>query len=60
MEGDEFYIGCTPAQLNRRRLDQHVQRRLGGAIGIPATSPVVFDATYSRAQYGNPASAFTL
>ena len=44
--------GQRPAasHLDRRCLQQHVQRRLGGAVAVPAALAVVFDAAHTRRQ----------
>ncbi len=47
--------GRTSSQLDGGGFDQHVQRRLGRAIGIPATQPIITNAADFGREQGHGA-----
>ena len=57
MQRDAGSQRVRPRQFDAERLDDHVERRLRGAIAVPAAQPVVADAADprgERSEHGRP------
>ncbi len=52
MKPDANCLRIPPCELNRERLDQHVERGFRGSVGVPPTQSIVFDAAHAGRQRG--------
>ena len=59
VQGDTDRVGVRAGKFQRRALDDHIQRCLGGPIAVPAPQSIVADAADPRRQGGDGAAALT-